>query len=32
MLIVDLSASSKLKEKLMSTNDYIVYRKFIYEF
>ena len=32
MLIIDFSASGKLKEILVSTNDYIVYRKFIYEF
>ena len=31
ILIINLSASGKLKEILMSTNDYIVDRKFIYE-
>ena len=30
MLIIDLSASSKLNEIFVSTNAYIVYRKFIY--
>ena len=29
MLMIDLSASGKFKEILVSTNDYIVYRKFI---
>ena len=32
MLIIDLGASGQLKEILVSTNDYIVNRKFIYEF
>ena len=32
MLINDLSASGKLKEIFVSTNAYIVDRKFIYEF